>query len=61
MMRLTSECEASQKQEVECTLAWACSSLSVGTTMTLSPCFQFTGVATECFAVSCSESTTRRI
>src|SRR6266487_3599337 len=27
--------------------------------MTSSPCFQFTGVATLCFAVSCSESITR--
>src|SRR5258706_15521628 len=27
--------------------------------ITSSPCFQFTGVATLCFAVSCSESTTR--
>ena len=28
--------------------------------MTSSPCFQFTGVATLCLAVSCSESITRR-
>lgn len=39
----------------------ACSSLSVGTTMTLSPWFQFTGVATEWLAVSCRESITRKI
>ena len=29
--------------------------------ITSSPCFQFTGVATLCFAVSCSESITRSI
>ena len=29
--------------------------------ITSSPCFQFTGVATLCFAVSCIESSTRRI
>src|SRR5580658_6193637 len=28
--------------------------------ITSSPCFQFTGVATLCFAVSCMESSTRR-
>lgn len=43
------------------TLAVACSSERVGTTMTLSPWFQLTGVATEWLAVSCSESMTRRI
>ena len=28
-------------------------------TITSSPCFQFTGVATRCVAVSCTESITR--
>src|SRR5262249_27943699 len=32
-----------------------------GTMMTSWPCFQFTGVATLCLSVSCSESITRRI
>jgi hypothetical protein len=39
--------------------AW--SSGIAGEMMTSSPAFQLTGVATECFAVSCSESMTRRI
>lgn len=43
------------------TFAVACSSDSVGTTITLSPWVQLTGVATEWLAVSCSESMTRRI
>src|SRR6202050_5430991 len=32
-----------------------------GRMITSSPCFQFTGVATLCLAVSCIESMTRRI
>ena len=43
------------------TFSLACSSERVGTTTTSSPCFQLTGVATECLAVSCRESITRRI
>ena len=41
--------------------AFACSSETEGTIITFSPNFQFTGVATLCFAVSCNESMTRRI
>jgi len=41
--------------------AFASSSLTAGTMMTSSPCFQLTGVATRCLSVSCSESITRRI
>ena len=40
---------------------FASSSPTAGTMITSSPCFQFTGVATLCFAVSCIESRTRRI
>jgi len=39
----------------------ASSSDSDGTMITSPPCFQFTGVATLCLSVSCSESMTRRI
>src|SRR5580704_16349805 len=39
---------------------FASSSETDGRMMTSSPSFQFTGVATLCFAVSCMESTTRR-
>src|SRR5262249_57674589 len=42
-------------------LPFASSSLTAGTMMTSSPCFQFTGVATLCLSVSCRESMTRRI
>src|SRR5262245_19204277 len=38
----------------------ASSSLTAGTMITSSPCFQFTGVATLCLAVSWIESITRR-
>jgi hypothetical protein len=38
---------------------FASSSETAGTMITSSPRFQFTGVATWCFAVSCSESITR--
>src|SRR5262245_39056675 len=38
---------------------FASSSETDGRMMTSSPCFQFTGVATLCLAVSCIESTTR--
>ena len=41
--------------------ALASSSVTAGTMMTSSPCFQFTGVATRWASVSCSESITRRI
>jgi hypothetical protein len=39
----------------------ASSSLTEPAMITSSPCFQFTGVATLCLAVSCIESSTRRI
>src|SRR6476620_7432316 len=42
-------------------LAFASSSDIEGTMITSSPSFQFTGVATLYFAVSCRESMTRRI
>src|SRR2546426_11677343 len=38
---------------------FASSSVTAGRMITSSPCFQFTGVATLCLAVSCIESTTR--
>ena len=38
------------------TFCLACSSFKVGKMTTSSPSFQFTGVATECFAVNCRES-----
>src|SRR5206468_815485 len=39
----------------------ASSFVTAGVMITSSPCFQFTGVATLYFAVSCIESSTRRI
>ena len=45
----------------EDTFCVACSLLTDGNTMTLLPWVQLTGVATEYFAVSCSESITRKI
>src|SRR5439155_1721283 len=41
--------------------ALASSSVTAGTMITSSPCFQFTGVATRCASVGWSESITRRI
>src|ERR1700678_1651158 len=38
---------------------FASSSVTAGRMITSSPCFQFTGVATLCLAVSCMESSTR--
>src|SRR5712692_10528907 len=38
----------------------ASASETADTMMTSSPCFQFTGVATLCFAVGCQECTSRR-
>src|ERR1700730_16520108 len=40
---------------------WASSFETEGRMITSSPFFQFTGVATLCLAVSCMESSTRRI
>ena len=45
--------------EVLAGMEFASSSDTAGTMMTFSPGFQFTGVATSCFAVSCMESSTR--